>query len=192
VEYILENSELSSERANIARDLAGFLHQRGKVDMALARYEERLKQNPKDPAALAILTVIHLRLPTGNKDRGQALDKQLQELNRERAILKAERLAANAERDAASAASSWKDVAQAWLEAGDKDKAQAAVEKSLKSPPEARSPILTKFWHEGLGDVLLELGQRDKAIAHYELALQVAPAGLQKPLEDKITKAKKG
>jgi tetratricopeptide (TPR) repeat protein len=114
----------------------------------------------------------------------------LRALDRERAVAKADRLAKDADKDVAAAASNWKDVAKAWLEAGDKEKAQAAVEKSLKSPPEARSGILTKFWHEGLGDVLLDLGQRDQAVAQYQEALKFAPAGLQKSLEDKIAKAK--
>lgn len=190
IEYILENSESSSERSLAARDLSSFLHQRGKADMAITRYEERLKQNAKDPAALAVLTIIHLHLPSGQKERGKVLEKQLQALDRERAVVKADRLAKEADKNPAAAASNWKDVAKAWLEAGDKEKAQAAVEKSLKSPPEARSGILTKFWHEGLGDVLLDLGQRDQAIAQYQQALKFAPAGLQKSLEDKIAKAK--
>src|SRR5262245_58254248 len=192
IEFILENSDSSSERSNVARDLASFLHQRGKVDAALARYEERLKQNAKDPAALAVLTVIHLELPAGQKERGKVLQKQLQALDQERATAKAQRLAKDADQDATAAASNWKDVAKAWLEAGDKNQAQAAVDKSLKAAPEARSGILTKFWREGLGDVLLEMGQRDQAVAQYEQALKFAPAGLQKPIEEKIAKAKNG
>jgi tetratricopeptide (TPR) repeat protein len=192
VEFILENSDSSSERSNVARDLASFLHQRGKVDATLARYEERLKQNAKDPAALAVLTVIHLQLPSGQKERGKLLEKQLQALDQERAAAKAQRLAKDADGDPTAAASNWKDVAKAWLEAGDKNQAQAAVDKSLKAVPETRTGILTKFWHEGLGDVLLDLGQRDQAVAQYEEALKFAPAGLQKPIEEKIAKAKNG
>jgi hypothetical protein len=37
IEYILENSESSSERSLAARDLSAFLHQRGKTDMAITR-----------------------------------------------------------------------------------------------------------------------------------------------------------
>ena len=192
VEYILQHSDSSSERSNVARDLASFLHQRGKVDAAVARYEERLKQNAKDPAALAVLTMIHLHLPAGQKERGKVLEKQLQALDRERAVAKAQRLAKDADADPAAAASNWKDVAKAWMEAGDKNQAQAAVEKSLKAMPEARSGILTKFWHEGIGDVMLELGQREQAVVQYQEALKFAPTGLQKSLEDKIAKAKNG
>ena len=191
-EYILEKSDSQNERSLVARDLASFLHQRGKVDAALARYEPRLAQNAKDPAALAMLTTIHLYLPTGKRDRGADLQKQLKALDVERATAKAERLTAVADADPAAAASNWKDIAKAWLEAGDKAKAQAAVEKSLEAAPEARTGILTKFWREGLGDVLLELGQRDQAIAQYEQAIKAAPEGLKKSLEDKIGKAKQG
>ncbi len=192
VEFMLQNSDSASERSRVARDLTSFLHQRGKTDMAIARYEQRLKTNAKDPAALAVLTMIHLHLPSGQKERGKILEKQLEALDRERAVAKAERLAKDADTNPMAAASNWKDVAKAWLEAGDKARAKEAVAKSLASPAEARSGILTKFWHEGLGDVLLELGERDQAVAQYQQALKFAPAGLQKSLEDKIAKAKQG
>ncbi len=192
VEFMLQNSDSASERSRVARDLTSFLHQRGKTDLAIARYEERLKQNAKDPAALAVLTMIHLHTPAGQKERGKVLEKQLAALDQERAVAKAGRLAKDADANPMAAASNWKDVAKAWLEAGDKAKAKEAVQKSLASPAEARTGLLTKFWREGLGDVLLELGERDQAVAQYQQALKFAPAGLQKALEDKIAKAKQG
>ena len=48
------------------------------------------------------------------------------------------------------------------------------------------------IWHEGVGDVLLELGDRDQAVAQYEQALKFAPRGTEEALKTKITKAKAG
>lgn len=116
----------------------------------------------------------------------------MKRLNRERAIAKAERLEKAADADDRTAASNWKDVAKSWLEADDKEKAKAAVEKSLKARPEARSELLAMFWHDGLGDVYAEVGETAKAIEQYELAItKVATEPRKKPFLDKIEKLKK-
>ncbi len=147
VEYIQANSDGPAERSIIATDFVSFLYQRGKTDFAAERYEAKLKENPKDPTALAVLSTIYQRVIREKKDRGQMLEGELRKLNRERAIAKAERLEKEAEADAnpATAASNWKGVAKSWLEADDKEKALAAVEKLLKPPPEARTDLLAMY-----------------------------------------------
>lgn len=192
VEYIQANSDGQAERSIIATDFVSFLHQRGKTDFAVERYEAKLKENPKDPTALAVLSTIYQRVIREQKERGQMLEGELKKLNRERAVAKAERLEKAADTDATAAASNWKDVAKTWLEADDKEKAKAAVEKSLKASPEKRSEILTMFWHDGLGDVYAEVGETAKAIEQYEQAITKASSEpLKKPLRDKIEKLKK-
>lgn len=192
VEYIQANSDGQAERSIIATDFVSFLHQRGKTDFAVERYEAKLKENPKDPTALAVLSTIYQRVIREKKERGQMLEAELRKLNRERAVAKAERLEKSADADERTAASNWKDVAKTWLEADDKEKAKAAVEKSLKARPEARSELLTMYWHDGLGDVYAEVGETAKAIEQYELAItKVASEPRKKPFRDKIEKLKK-
>lgn len=191
VEYIQTNSDGQAERSIIARDFVSFLHQRGKTDFAVERYEAKLKENPKDPTALAVLSTIYQRVIREKKERGQMLEGELKALNRERAVVKAERLEKSADADDRTAASNWKDVAKAWLEADDKEKAKAAVEKSLKARPEGRSELLTRYWHDGLGDVYAEVGETSKAIEQYEQAIAKASSDpLKRPLRDKIEKLK--
>ncbi len=192
VEYIQANSDGQAERSIIATDFVSFLHQRGKTDFAVTRYEAKLKENAKDPTALAVLSTIYQRVLREKKERGQMLAGELKTLNRERAIAKAERLEKAADADARTAASNWKDVAKTWLEADDKQKALKAVEKSLKVPPEARNDLLVMYWRDGLGDVYAEVGDAAKAIEQYEQAVAKAPSEpLKKPLRDKIEKLKK-
>jgi tetratricopeptide (TPR) repeat protein len=192
VEYIQQHSDQQAERGLVARDYANFMQQRGKTDEVVSRYEARLKKDPKDPAALAVLTAVYRTIRRDEKDRGQTFTADLEALDKERATAKAKRLAEAANANPTAVASNWKDVAKAWLEAGNREQALAAVEISLTSPPEARSELLTMFWREGLGDVLLELDDRDRALAEYEKALAVTPvAPLKKGIEAKIEKAKK-
>ena len=56
VEYIEEHSPSAAERSNVATDFVSFMHQRGKTDQSVARYEEKLKKDAKDPTALAVLS----------------------------------------------------------------------------------------------------------------------------------------
>lgn len=191
VEFIEANCDSQAERTVTASDYVSFLHQRGKTDFAVTRYEAKLKENPKDPTALAVLSTIYQRLIREKKDRGAMLEAELKKLNRELAVAKAERLEKAADTDPSAAASNWKDVAKAWLEADDKEKAKAALDKSLKAKPEQRSDILAMYWHDGLGDIYTEVGETEKAIEQYERAMAKASDPLKKPLRDKIEKLKK-
>lgn len=73
VEYIQANSDSQAERSIIATDFVSFLHQRGKTDFAVERYEAKLKENPKDPTALAVLSTVYQRVIREQKVRGQTL-----------------------------------------------------------------------------------------------------------------------
>ena len=50
--------------------------------------------------------------------------------------------------------------------------------------------ILGMYWHEGLGDVLMQLGDTQQAALHYEEAVGLASsAPLKNPLRAKLAKA---
>lgn len=192
VEYVQLRGDSAIERRSVGRDFANFIKQRGKADWAVTLYESRLAKDPKDPAALVILTTLYADGTDEKKARGSKLEGELKSLDRERAAKKAEALEKSAETgDPLAAASGYKDAAKAWLEADDKARAKAAVEKSTKAFPEKRSPILGMFWHEGLGDVLMQLDDCANAALHYEEAVALASsAPLKNPLRTKLIKAK--
>jgi tetratricopeptide (TPR) repeat protein len=193
VEYIQANSDSQTERTLVAGDFVSFLHQRGKLDQAVARYEERLKQDAQDPTALAVLTSVYARLRNDKKARGQELEATLKQVNQQRASAKAEKLTVAADTAPAAAASAWKDVAKAWLEAGKKDQARVAIDRSRTAAPERRSELLTMYWQEGVGDVLAELGETKDAEQAYEAAIAAAPGeALKKPLQAKLDKLRTG
>ena len=72
VEYIEEHSPQAAERSVVASDFVSFMHQRGKTEQSVARYEERLKKNAKDPTALAVLSKTYSRLVRDKKDRASS------------------------------------------------------------------------------------------------------------------------
>lgn len=187
VEFIQTRSESQTERPLVCGDYVSFLHQRGKIDQAVAGYEERLKKDPNDPTALAFLSTVYTRLRDDKKPRGLELEAALKKLNQERATAKAEKLCVAAENSPNSAASAWKDVAKAWLEAGKKEQARIAIDRSRTAAPESRSELLAMYWHDGVGDVLAELGETADAVKAYEAAIAVAPSeALKQPLQAKL------
>jgi len=191
VDYIQTHGDSAIERKLVARDFANFVKQRGKTEWAATLYEAELKTDPKSPTALAVLSTIYADASDDKKTRASQLQIDLKNLDRERAAQKAESLEKLADQEQTAAASKWKDVAKAWLEAENKDRAKAAVEKSKKAFPETRSPLLGMYWHEGLGDVLMQLGDSEQAAIHYEEAVGLASsAPLKNPLRAKLAKAK--
>jgi len=191
-EYIIRHSDRRAGRSQAARDLASFLFQRGKLDLAIERYEAELKKNAKDPAALTVLTTIFTQAKR-NDPRGPELKTQLDGLDRELAAALAQRLEKDAE--TAPRIASWllKDAATAWLEAEDKGKALAAAKKSAAGAPEQRSQILTYQWHNGLGDVFLQTGEAQLAVAQFEAALaNTDQPALRKGVEKKLAEARGG
>ena len=190
-DFIIRHTDKHAGRSNAARDVVSFLHQRGKLDAGVERYEAELKKNPDDPAAVTILAEIHARhrkdakLAAAYRERRETLDRKLAEQL-------AVRLEKHAEADPATASWSLKDAAHAWLEAGNKDKALAAAKKSAAGKPERRTQILSFYWHEGLGQAFQEAGDPKAAILHYELAIPLAPSQNHiDQIQKKLTAAKK-
>ena len=54
VEYIQTHGDSQAERSLVAEDFSSFMHQRGKTEEAVTRYEKRLETNKQDPTALAV------------------------------------------------------------------------------------------------------------------------------------------
>jgi tetratricopeptide (TPR) repeat protein len=189
-EYVIRHTERRAGRSLAARDLVSFLHQRGKTDAAIERYESLLKEKPQDVAALTVLSEIYLRI---KRDAGKAeeIGKRLEAAQQEIARGVAQRLEKEAEAAPQSAASQLKDAAQLWLEAGEKAKAVAAAKRSANGPPEARSELLTFYWHDGLGDVFLAAAEPKLAVAQFEAALAVVKIeGQRMATEKKLAAAK--
>jgi tetratricopeptide (TPR) repeat protein len=189
-EFVIRHTDRKAGRSLAARDVASYLFTRGKLDAGIQRYDGLLKQNPKDPAALTILTMIYTQSKR-NDPRGPTLKLQLDELDRELSRQLAERLEKDAESAPRTSASHLKDAATAWLEAGDKTKALAAAKKSVAGPPEQRTPILAYHWRSGLGDVFLQTGEPQLAISQFEAALaSTDQPALKKSVEKKLSEAR--
>lgn len=190
-EYLITHGDRRTGRTLASRDLVSFLHQRGKIDLAIERYDARLKADPKDHAALAVLTVIYTQIKR-DKQRADELGKRLEEVQRELSRSVAQRLEKQADAaDAPAAASLLKDAAQVWLEAGEKAKALATAKRSAGGPPEQRNELLTFYWRDGLGDVFLATDSPQLAVAQFEAALAVAKTeGQRMATEKKLAAAK--
>lgn len=188
-EYILVNNDSRPGRSIMGRSYVSFLYQRGRTDWAVKHYEEVLKKNPRDPTALTVLGSFLSIRDGEEKQRGAKLKAELEALNDERSKKNAEALEATADKDPKQAAFKWKDVARIWLEADEKTKAKAALEKARKAPPEVRSQQLTRMWHEGMGDSFAKLGDVKEAVAEYEAALKLTDqkifiTGLEKKIKE--------
>jgi tetratricopeptide (TPR) repeat protein len=189
-EFVIGHTEQRAGRANASRDLASFLHQRGKVDAAIERYEARLKADPRDIAALSVLAVVYKQI-LRDDTRGAAMMQRLQDADQANAQKAAERNERDAQSAPQKSASYLKDAAVNWLEAGDKAKAIAAAKKALAGPPEQRSHILTFYWRDSLGDVFLKAGEPKLAAEQFQEAVNVAFSdNHRKGAEKKLAEAK--
>ena len=189
-EFVIRHTDGKAGRSNAAGDLASFLHQRGKTDVAIARYETALAANADDIAALAVLAVIYSRTKR-DKVRGPEFTKRLEAADKQLARKHAEQLETDAEAAPRTAATILKDAAAAWIEADDKPRALAAAKKSLASLPEDRGDLLVYFWRRGLGDALLAAGEPSQAIPQFEAALAVVTIdGYRKDTEKQLADAK--
>lgn len=133
-EFILRHTPQRAGRSRAARDLASFLHQRGKTDAAIQRYDAALRANPNDVAAMTVLATIFTQVKR-DAQRGPELTRKLAELDRQLAAEHAQRLEKDAETAPRTAASILKDAGVAWLEAGDKAKALAAAKNHSPAFP---------------------------------------------------------
>jgi len=189
-EFIIAHSEQRARRSIAARDVASFLHQRGKVDVGIERYDARLQKDPRDLIALNILTVIHKNVRNDDLKAGE-FQQRLDSVNLEWAEKVAKKHEATAAAATQQQAWNWKEAALAWIEAGDKEKALAAAKKSLAAPPEARSELLAFYWRDGLGQAFLRAGDAKAAVAQFEAAIALAPSkGHRDDVEKKLAEAK--
>lgn len=192
-EYIIQNSDRDAERSLTRSSLMSFIHERGKVDPFIKRHEERLKKNPKDRLSVYLLSEVYTRVRE-NPERSVELLKQLAVLDGKKPgeavdvntsaklamqYIRAKEYQKGAELyeqlaplDENLAAWHWKEAAAAWLKLKQNEKALAAAKKSLEAPPEKRNELLTHFWHRGLGDVFLAVGEPKLAIPQFEKAIE--------------------
>ena len=189
-EFIMSHSRVTAKRSLTGRALVSFLRERGKLESAVERYESQLKGNADDVVALQVLTLVYT-LVDRKPERANELKEHLAELDRDAARQRALQF----EKDAADAprleAWNWKEAAVAWLEADDPARAKEAAKKAVASGPEARSSVLTMYWHEALGDVFLKVGEARLAIERFEIAVDVAISDIhRKGLEKKLAEAK--
>lgn len=188
-EFIIAHAEQKAKRSIAARDLASFLHQRGKVDQGIERFEARLAKDARDPVALHVLAIIYKNV-RDDKDKAADLEGRLVSLN----LVLAQKLAEKHEAAAAAASQlqawHWKEAALAWVEANDKVRALAAAKKSA-ALTEGRSPLLAFYWRDGLGQAFLGAGDAKAAIEQFEAAKAIAPSKLhQDNIDKKLAEAR--
>jgi tetratricopeptide (TPR) repeat protein len=189
-EFVIRHTDGKAGRSLPAGDLATFLHQRGKNDVAIARYEAALAADAEDIAAITVLAAIYTRTKR-DAARGDEFTRRLEAANKQLAKKYAEQLEKDADTAPRTAASILKDAAAAWIEAEDKPRALAAAKKSLASLPEDRGGLLVYFWRRGLGDVFLAAGEPAQAIPQLEAALAVVTIdGYRKDTEKQLAEAK--
>lgn len=175
VEFVLNTEASADVRDRAAGNYAAYLKKTGKEDWAITHYEEVLKTTPRDPPALAFLTNVYLgdRRDIERRKRGQQLQATLKEVNVELAAKGAERMEARTRgADKRVSAIEWMKVAALWAEAKDSKRALAAIEKSRQAPKDTK--ITRKMCHEGIGDVLVAIGEKQQALVEYQAALKLA------------------
>jgi tetratricopeptide (TPR) repeat protein len=188
--FIFEHAESTTEKSLIARSLASFAHERGKVAEIVKLYEGKLKQNPGDKPALYTLAEIYRRAEP-NATRREELLAALSEIEKEDARQRAEKFEQLAAQQPDVAAWNWKEAASAWLQAGDTQKALEAAENAENAGPERRSDLTAHYWHKALGDIYLQLNEPRRAIPHYERAIEKTNiAGYIKACQEQLAKAR--
>ena len=211
-EYVITNNDFAATRSLTRGSLLSFIHKRGKMDVAVEVYEARLKKSPDDRTVLFVLTEAYA---TYKKDpsRSALLAEKLGAVEKKAGIaqdigsqaqlaqqyIKAGKLKDGAELfekiavlDPKLEAWHFKESAAAWLKSGDKSKALLAAKKSEASAqPESRDALLTYFWHRGLADLFLDVGEPKLAIPHYEKAIAISKIdGYTKDSKAKLESAK--
>lgn len=191
-DYIITNSEQPAERSIIRTDLLSFVHQRGKTNDLVSKYEDVLKKDPKNLPALFILSEVYADLKKDPKrsaelleqmfklssDQGQAVNvpaaaKLAQQYFKQKKFKEsAELFEKIAPMDATLAPWHWKEAALAWMKDGNKTRAVAAAKSAIAAGPERRGEQLLHFWHRSLGQVLLDGGEPSLAIEQFEAAIK--------------------
>jgi beta-lactamase regulating signal transducer with metallopeptidase domain len=189
-DFIIRNSDSAPKRSITRRDLLSFVHQRGKVDKLIDRYEVALKKDAKDRTSLYVLSEVYNRLKRDPK-RAAELTERLLALNSKdkpvdvqtsaklaTQLIRQKKYKEGAELfekiaplDEGLAAWHWKEAATAWIKLKENDKALAAARKSAASSPENRSQLLEYFWYRHLGEVFLATEEPKVAIVHLQKAI---------------------
>ena len=210
-EYLISKSPQAAERSLTRQSLLSFIFKRGKMDAAIEGYEARLKKDPNDRTVLYLLTEAYGRYkqdPARSAQLGQKLAALEKKAGRGVDVYGQAQLAqqyakAGKSKEAAELYESiapldkkleawhYKEAAVIWLKTKDKSKALAAAKKSDAAAPEARSALLTHFWHRHLGDVYLGVDDPKAAIPHYEQAIASTKiAGYVKDCQAKLAQAR--
>ncbi len=189
-DFIFEHGESAVEKSLIARSLTSFVRQRGKTAEVVQRNEQRLKEDPNDKPAVYTLSEIYHRAEPNPNRRKELLDTRAEIEKQDAAKLAAKHEQSTAN-DVATAAWNWKEAAAEWLKADDKQKAAAAVKKAEATGPESRNEMMAHYWHKGMGDVYLQLGEPKQAIQHYEQAIEKTTIeGYIKACQEQLAKAR--
>jgi tetratricopeptide (TPR) repeat protein len=191
-EFVIRKSPSADKRSLTRTSLVSFAQQRGKTGELAQQYEDALKKEQNDRAALFILSYVYaqtqrdpnravellqrlVRLDEKEEkpfDAPQSAELARQYVQAKRYVDGAALFEKLAPMDEKLAAWHWKEAASAWLTAGEKAKALAAAQQSDASKPESRSEQLAHHWHRGLADVFLAAGEPKTAIGHYEKAIE--------------------
>lgn len=169
-EFVLRHSDTVAKRSIVARTLASFYLQNGMLPAAIQRYEDTLTKDESDLIALTVLAVVYQSIDR-DPQKAAKIESRLTAVNTDIAKARATELERQASANSPQQAALLKDAALAWLEARDTDRALATAEKSLAAPPETRTEILVYYWRMQLGDVFAACGEKQRAIAQYELSV---------------------
>lgn len=193
-EYIIRNPQSPAERSVSRGALVSHVTARARAREVAERFETQLKSDPDDRTALYVLSGFYAgslkqpqravelteRLLALNKKQGETPDLELS-VQLAQQYLKVDRPKDAAELYEKLAAldpgqSPWclKDAAAAWLKANDKPHALAAAKTAAAGAPDTRSGLLTHFWHRGLGEVFLAVGEPALAVPQLQKAVDTA------------------
>lgn len=189
-EFTIRFSDSLAERSTTATSLASFLYQRGKADEYAKRYREVLAKDADDFAALAVMSQLARAI---NLEKAQVEEYRDRYRKAERQV--AAELAVGREKQATEDATLrtwlWHEAASYWSKAGEHAKAVAAARKAEQTGPEARTSLLTYFWHDHLGEVFLAAGEYQSAIDHLEKAIAATTIkGSQESSQKRLDEAK--
>lgn len=192
IDFIITKSDSANERSLARTDLLSFVHQRGKTNDLVKRYEAVLTKDDKNVTALYILSELYADLkrdPKRSADLLERLAKLSAESDETLNVADSAKLAQQyvkqakfkegamlfekiAPLDDKLAAWHWKEAAQAWVKAKDNPRALKAAKAAVAAGPEKRGELLQYFWHRALGQVFLETGEPALAAEHLEAAIK--------------------
>jgi tetratricopeptide (TPR) repeat protein len=191
-EFVIRKSPSADKRSLARSSVVSFAQQRGKTGELAQQYEDALKKDENDRAALFILSYVYaqtqrdpnraveilqrlVRLDEKEDkpfDVPQSAELARQYVQAKRYVDGASLFEKVAPMDEKLAAWHWKEAAAAWIAAGEKPKALTAARQSDASKPESRTEQLAHYWHRGLADVFLAAGEPKAAVGHYEKAIE--------------------